>query len=111
MNRGRRRGAFLTTSWALSCASSSATLSGEGFGSWHQGFHDAGRSAMTVEAGDFRAVSSQYCSGAGQRALHFCKKFLDGTTQSVFIFSSHVHGLNLRVLHCKYLHHEYLHCC
>jgi len=26
----------------------------EGFGPWHQGFHGAGRSATTVEAGDFR---------------------------------------------------------
>jgi hypothetical protein len=26
---------------------------GEGFGPWHQGFRDAGRSAATVEAGDF----------------------------------------------------------
>ena len=26
---------------------------GEGFGPWHQGFHGAGRSAATVEAGDF----------------------------------------------------------
>jgi hypothetical protein len=26
---------------------------GEGFGLWHQGFHCAGRSAATVEAGEF----------------------------------------------------------
>jgi len=60
-SRAKERCLFMV---AVSRASSSATSDlspgygpGEGFGPWHQGSHGAGRSAATVEAGDFKTFS------------------------------------------------------